>query len=118
MTTPTLHQFSLLDLVFWTFWIAVLSSVVRLKYDDSFGSDKWQLVTICLAASISLAAVWGHAAKSPKSIRYAARFGVIFAGGLIGLLLWDGMSTTGFTGLELAAMVMASFVIVVVGYKI
>lgn len=117
-TVPSERQFSLLDLMYWMFWLAVLSALLRLMYGHTRISDKWHAVTTCMAASITLAAAWGYSEKIPKLWRCAFRTAVTFAAGLIGLLLCIRLSLTSFSGLELATMSLANAVILLVGYKI
>src|SRR5262245_13587927 len=86
-TSPAQRQFSLLDLIYWMFWMAVLSALLRLMYGHTQISDKWHVATTCLAASVTLAAAWGYANKMGYTAGKVFRIGVILASGLIGLLL-------------------------------
>jgi hypothetical protein len=115
---PSRRQFSLLDLVYWTFWMAVLSALVRLTYDHTLISDKWHIATTSLAASVTLAAAWGYAKKVRSEAGLVFRIGVIFALGLIGLLLIYKLSDANFSGLELMALALGNAAVFLVGFKI
>jgi hypothetical protein len=117
-TTPNQRQFSLLDMIFWMFWIAVLSALLRLMYGHTQISDKWHIATTCLAASVTLAAAWGYANKIRSEAGVAFRIGFVVAAGFVGLLLLFRLSDAGFSGLELVALALGNVATSLAGLKI
>jgi hypothetical protein len=117
-TSPSQRQFSLLDLIFWIFWTAVLSALLRLIYDHTLISDKWHAATTCLAASITLAAAWGFASRIRPPAGQSLRFAVVGASALIALLLVLTLSQMQFSGIEAMALAVGTAVVLFIGLKI
>jgi hypothetical protein len=117
-TTRAQRQFSLLDLIYWMFWMAVLSALLRLRYGHTEISDKWHIATTCLAASVTLAAAWGYGRKIRSETGAAFRIGVVVAAGLVGLLLLCRLPDAEFTGFEHAALALGTVATSLAGLKI
>jgi hypothetical protein len=115
---PSPHQYSLLDLMFWMFWVAVLSALLRLMYGHTQISDKWHVATTCCVASLSLAAAWGYGKKIPAEAGQVFRAVVIFASLVVGLLLVFRIVDVSFTALELIAIVLGVAAVYPVGLYI
>jgi hypothetical protein len=116
--SPSQRQFSLLDLVFWVFWMAVLSALLRLIYDHTLISDKWHAATTCLAASIALAAAWGFASRIRPPAGQSLRFAVLGASALIASLLVLTLSQMQFSGIEAMALAVGTAALFLIGLKI
>ena len=89
--------------MFWTFWGAVLSALLRLQYGHTQISDKWHVVTTCLAASLALAAVWGYGKKIRSDAAPWYRVAVILIALFISSLLVNRMFDVKFSPSELIA---------------
>jgi len=122
LALPAPHQYSLLDLMYWMFWMAVLSALLRLMYGHTQISDKWHVVTTCLVASLALAAAWGFGSKVPSPAGEYFRAGVLVAILGVGMLLvfrvTDQMAEQKFSILELSAVVLGTAAICPVGLYI
>jgi hypothetical protein len=112
------RQFSLLDLVFWTLWIAVLAAIVRLRRSDDVTTDRAYIATMALAACIALGALCGYSRKLSLSSAVFLRIAIATLALFIGSLLSVQISLAGMSHYELALLALGGVVVLAVGFKI
>jgi peptidoglycan/LPS O-acetylase OafA/YrhL len=112
------RQFSLLDLVFWTLWIAVLAAIVRLRRSDDGTTDRAYIATMALATCIALGALWGYSRKLSLSSAVLLRIAIVMLAFFIGSLLSVQISLAAMSHYELAALALCGVIVLVVGFKI
>jgi len=112
------RQFSLLDLVFWTLWIAVLAAILRLRRSDDGTTDRAYIATMALAACIAMGALWGYSLKLRLSSAVLLRMAIVMMAFFIGSLLSVPISLAAMSHYELAALALGGVVMLVVGFRI
>jgi len=115
---PSPRNFSLLDLMLWMFWVAVLSALLRLMFGHTQISDKWHIVTTCLVASLTLSAAWGYGKKIRSEAGQVFRAAVFLATLVISVLLLIRLFDASLPGLELIAIGLGIAAIYPVGFYI